>query len=231
MIARIRANAGKEEYAISEIFLAVDNPKDEDQVKVSPIISFSKSKAAQASAASPTNSRKALRRPRAAISAGSKKANCRRNSISAQSPPSSAKDGDVIGPIRSASGYHILGVREKRTIAAGDPKDVTFDITQAFRPLDKGEDTKPVLAEADAIRYVQRSRAALICESTVRQKFPDPAGIYKSPQGKADERCRAIWIADKIKDLPTGHASDTIATGTGALLLFHLRQENTGCRF
>jgi peptidyl-prolyl cis-trans isomerase SurA len=33
VIDRIRANAGKEEYLVSEIYLAVDNPKDEDQVR------------------------------------------------------------------------------------------------------------------------------------------------------------------------------------------------------
>jgi peptidyl-prolyl cis-trans isomerase SurA len=212
VIARIRANAGKEEYMVSEIFLAVDNAKDEDQVKglADNLVQQIKGGASFGGIAHQFSQG-------AASASGGDIGWIEEGQLPSELDRAlaSAQAGDVIGPIRSASGFHILGVREKRTIAAGDPKDITFDVRQAFRPLDKGEDPKPVLDEADQIRASVTSCANLV--STLSGKFTD---WHLQESGKVKPATAPSWIADKIRDLPVGRASDTIATGSGALLLF-----------
>jgi peptidyl-prolyl cis-trans isomerase SurA len=210
--ARIRANAGKEEYLVSEIFLAVDSPKDEDQVKglAGNLVQQIKGGAGFGAVAHQFSQG-------AAAAAGGDIGWIQEGQLPEELDRAlaSSQQGDIIGPLRSASGYHILGVREKRTIAAGDPKDITLDIRQAFRPMPAGTDTKQVLAEADQIRASVDGCADLAAKLVT--KFPD---WHLQESGKVKAAEAPTWIADKIRDLPTGRASETIATGSGALLLF-----------
>ena len=146
-IARIKANAGKEEYLVSEIFLAVDNPKDEDQVKqvADNLVKQIKGGASFGAVAHQFSQGigAATGGDIGWIQEGQLTNDVNRVLVGMQ--PNTISD-----PIRTPSGFDILGLREKRTISlhpdappakaepepapAGPAEKETVNLQQVFLP-------------------------------------------------------------------------------------------------
>jgi peptidyl-prolyl cis-trans isomerase SurA len=122
----------------------------------------------------------------------------------------------IAGPVRSSSGYHILGLREKRTIMmGGEAKDIKLNVQQAFRPFDDTTNQDSVLEEAARLRSSVTTCTNL--QATLTEKFPGwkwnnvgDLALDKAPEP----------IGQKVRDLSIGQASEAIATDKGALVLF-----------
>jgi peptidyl-prolyl cis-trans isomerase SurA len=216
VIERTRANAGKEEFLVGEIFLAVDSPKDEEQVK-----QFAENLSQQLK------------------QGGSFVAIARQFSQSASAatggdigwieegvlPPelnralSSMQNGEISEPVRAASGYYILGLRDKRTITlgGGDAGETTVELQQAFRPFDaSGSDSSGAIQkEADDIRSAITDCVDL--QGHLAGQFPN---WHWQDLGTVKMSTAPSWIVDKIHSLPVGKASDALLTDKGALVLF-----------
>lgn len=211
-IDRIHENAGKQEYLVSEIFLSVDNPKDEDQVK-----SFAEQIVARIRSG---GSFGAMARQ---FSQGTGAANG--GDIGwiqdGQLPQElnkalmSAKTGEILGPVRSTNGFHILGVREQRLVAAADPKETTLNLQQIFMSFPAGSDKESYSGEVD--RATKHLNGCKNLENTIKRDYPSWRWMDLGQIKLADA---PVWIADKTKGLSVGKPSEPMISDKGALVLF-----------
>ena len=133
---RVRANSGKPEYLTAEIFLAVDTPAQDDEVRRTGehLVTMMRqgapfsAVARQFSQAAGANTGGDL----GWVQAGQLADDL--NKALMQLTP-----GQVSPPIRSASGYHILMVRDQRIIAAGDPAATQVHLMQMTFPAGGGD--------------------------------------------------------------------------------------------
>jgi peptidyl-prolyl cis-trans isomerase SurA len=212
-IERTRANAGKQEYLVSEIFLSVDNPKDEDQVK-----QFADNLVQQLRTGGNFG---AMARQ---FSQGTGAANggdigwIEQGQLATELDRALAalKPDEVSEPIRSASGYHILGLRDKRTIMmGGEAADITAELQQAFRPFGPGIDKAALRAEAEKLRTAISGCQNL--QSRLATQFP---AWHWQDLGTVKLATAPAWLADKARELPIGKPSEAMGANNGALILF-----------
>jgi peptidyl-prolyl cis-trans isomerase SurA len=210
VIDRVRADAGKEEYLVSEILLTVDNPKDEDQVRqvAENLVQQIKGGAnfgavarqfSQGAGASQGGDIGWIQQGQLAPELN--------RALAASAP------GQVSDPIRTSNGFHILGVREKRTVSLGDPDKASIGLAQAFHPT-IGPDKDAVLKEASRVRTAVTSCADLDAALTAfsgwkAQKLGD-MNLAKAP----------AWIADKVRNVAAGSSSEPLDTDKGIVVLF-----------
>jgi peptidyl-prolyl cis-trans isomerase SurA len=212
-IARIRANAGKQEFLVSEIFLAVDNAKDEDQIKqvADNLVQQIKGGASFSAVA-----RQFSQSTGAAsggdigwIQEGQLPAELNHVLIDMQS-------GSIAGPIRSANGYHILALREKRTISLdGGTGEVALDVQQVFRPVPPRGDRKAAMQEGQKLRATVGDCGSL--QSRVTSSFP--AWHVQTTNGMKLSQAPS-WLTDKVRDLPVGKGSEVLDMDKGLLVVF-----------
>lgn len=133
---RIRANTGKPEFLTAEIFLAVDTPAQDEEVRrtgehlvdlMRQGAPFS-AVARQFSQAAGANTGGDL----GWVQAGQLSDDLNKALLMLH-------PGQVSPPIRSAAGYHILMVREQRTISAGDPSQTQVHLLQMTFPVGSGD--------------------------------------------------------------------------------------------
>jgi peptidyl-prolyl cis-trans isomerase SurA len=210
-IARMRANAGKEEFQVSEIFLPVDNPNEEAQVRQ---VADRLTQQLRGGANFPAVARQFSQASSAAtggdigwIQEG-------------QLPPelnrtlAGMKQGDISEPVRSTSGFHILGLRDKRVVSLGDPKDLRFSIQQAFRPYSGPADHQALLAEAAKLRGGVKTCADL------KPALAKLSGWNWQDLGEVNPAKAPAWLIDKVRDVSVNSSSEPLAADKGVLVLF-----------
>jgi peptidyl-prolyl cis-trans isomerase SurA len=213
VIDRMRANAGKQEFLVSEIFLSVDNPKDEAQIKQ---VADNLVQQIKGGANFTAVARQFSQGTGAAaggdigwIQEGQLPAELNHALVGMQK-------GDISAPIRSSSGFHILGLREKRTIAVDSKsaEDISLDLQQAFRPFDAAAH-ETVLQDAKQLRANINGCTNL--QNQLTQKYPS---WHWQNLGNAKLAKLPPWLAEKVRDTPAGKGSEPIATDKGALIVF-----------
>lgn len=211
-IQRMQANAGKQEYLVSDIFLSVDKPQDDEQVK-----SFAENLVSQIKGGAVFG---ALARQFSQSASAAQGGDIGWVQIGQLGPEvdkvlSALQKGEVAGPIHAADGYHIIGVRERRTAAGGDIKDMTLKLQQAFRPFPSSGNREGVLREAAKIQQTITDCDGL--KARLGRDFPSwrwqDLGVVKL--GAAPQ-----WLVDKVANVDQGHAAEPMATDKGALVAF-----------
>ena len=212
VVERMRANAGKQEFLVSEIYLPVDNPKEEDQVKkfAEDLVQQIKGGANFGAIA-----RQFSRGTGAGTGGDIGWIQAGQLSPELDKLLQTIQAGELAGPVRSANGFHILGVRDKRTIALGDPKTVTVNLQQAFHPFSPAQSKDMLLKDADRLR-----QAVDGCNNLQTKLTHDFPAWGWQDLGEVKLAEAPSWLADKVRDISVGHASEAMATDKGALILF-----------
>ncbi|MDD3287730.1 MAG: peptidylprolyl isomerase [Alphaproteobacteria bacterium] len=212
-IDRLKANAGKPERLVSEIFLSVDNPKEEEQVK-----SFAEHIVQQIKDGGNFG---AIARQ---FSQGTGAANggdigwIQDGQLSQELNKvlSSAQKNEVLGPIRSSSGFHILGIRDQRTVGTTtDSKDLSISLQQAFLLFPPGQSKDVMIKEVESFRSNVSGCSDLA--SKIRNNFPK---WRWQDLGEVELSKAPSWLAERTSKLPTGKPSEAMSTDKGALVLF-----------
>jgi peptidyl-prolyl cis-trans isomerase SurA len=212
-VARIRANAGKQEFLVSEIFLAVDSAKDEDQVKqvADNLVQQVKSGASFAAVAHQfsQSTGAAGGGDIGWIQEGQLPAELNHALIDMQT-------GGIAGPVRSASGYHILALREKRTISLdGGEGEVALDLQQAFRPVPPHGDRKVAMQEGKQLRAAVSDCGSL--QTSLASHFP--AWHSQATNGMKLSQAPS-WLTEKVRDLSVGKSTEVMDMDKGMLVVF-----------
>jgi len=196
-LARIKQEIGKSQYRVAEIFLAVDNPSQEADVKALSAV-------AQQFSQSPT----------AAVGGDL-------GWLTAAELPHDIGDvvqgmqvGQLSAAIRGSGGFYIVGLLERRTFGTPSPADATVTFTRvSFQfPTETATDADRQKALAAA---QQVSETAKSCEDMIR------IGKERAPQTSGEVRDAKIGSLPQefqtlLASLQPGQASKPLAFRDGA---------------
>ncbi|MDR3425735.1 MAG: peptidylprolyl isomerase [Alphaproteobacteria bacterium] len=218
VIDRIRADAGKEEFLVSEILLTVDNPKDEDQVRQTAenLVAQLKSGANFSAIARQFSQG-------AGAAQGGDMGWIQQGQLSPElnRALAAASPGEISDPIRTSNGFHILAVRDKRTVSLGDPAKASINLMQAFRAYANGDKDK-AMQEAARLRASFKGCASL---NDTLASFP---GWKAQKLGDMNPAKAPEWLASKVQGVAVGGSSEPLATDKGAAVLFVCSRDESG---
>jgi peptidyl-prolyl cis-trans isomerase SurA len=211
-IERIRANAGKPEYQVAEIFLAVDNNTSEAEVvRLGERLVEQIGRGANFSAVARQFSQSAGAANGGDlgwIQQGQLEENLDRSLQQMQK-------GQFSRPIRGSAGYHILWLRDQRIVAAGDPKNIQIAIRQFVVPI-AGEAQAQQDAAFNAAKQV--SEQARGCEALEQATQAVPGSqVFTQPLTRLGDIPEQI--AQMVSALGVGQATAPMMTDRGAMLL------------
>ncbi|HSK41088.1 MAG TPA: peptidylprolyl isomerase [Arenibaculum sp.] len=216
VLDRIQANAGKPEYLVGEIFLAVDSPdQDEDVRRLAERLVEQIRQGANFPAVARQFSQ----------SAGAASGGDLGWVQSGQLPEeldrqlTQMQPGQLSLPVRSVSGYHILLVRDQRAVMAGDPAAVRVGLKQVFVPADPGADEATMKARIEALRAELGS-----CEAMDERAQALADGV-SGDLGAVRLGDLPPPVARMVSSLPVGEPSPPMFNDTGALVLMVCSRE------
>ena len=212
---RLKEHAGEPESRVAEIFLAVDNPAQEDQVRqLAERLSAQMKQGARFSAVARQFSQSA------SAAVGGDIGYLRADQL----PPELAKTvatlrpGELSPPIRTGGGYYLLLVLDRRTGAVtGSDHEPMFDIVQvvfAYPPQASEAAKRHAMEEAESVRGV-----ATDCPTMLK------IGKERAPELSSEGKLAASQIAPEmrkvIETMPTGQVSQPIVqkNGVGVIMI------------
>ncbi len=165
VLARMEANAGRPEFLVAEIFLSVESPDDDEEVRRSAI------RLVEQLQQGATFSAVARQFSQAATAAtGGDLGWVSEGQLSAELDRALAeiRPGDVSQPLRAGGGYYILLLRDKRAAAGSGLSGVEVDVRQVMFPyIDPQQPdkritlTNPSPSNAMAAATIARSQSAM----------------------------------------------------------------------
>ncbi len=131
-LARMKAAEGKPEYLMAEIFLPVDAPERENEVKQLAIRAIQQMRKGASFSALARNFSRSASAPE-----GGDLGWVRQGDLGPDIDKVMTKmeAGQLAGPVRTISGYHILLLREKRTSQGIPMPDISVTLQQLFFPV------------------------------------------------------------------------------------------------
>jgi peptidyl-prolyl cis-trans isomerase SurA len=218
---RAKEHASEPQVHVAEIFLAVDNPsQDEDVRRVADRLTQQMHQGARFSAVAQQFSQSAT----AAV--GGDMGWVRPDQL----PPdlgkavSQMKPGELSPPIHSGGGYYLMLVLDRRNGTAGGEQETTYDIVQVVFPLQ--------VQAGEAAR-----RAAINEAESVRTTAKDCPGLLKigkdrAPQLSSEGKLRANNISPEMRTLVNGlaigQASKPIVQKNGVGVIMVCGKSNGG---
>lgn len=131
-----------------------------------------------------------------------------------------ANVGDLAGPARVAGGYYLYILRERRTIAPPAPEDAQIDLAQLVFPAASPDERESARALADMVRETVEGCADL--DRVAREaRLPAPQRVAELRVGDLAPEMRA-----RVTALEVGEATEVFATDRGvAIAMVCVRQE------
>ena len=209
-LARYTQGEPVTEYLLSEIFVAIDNPDQEDDVRrtvddlvkqlVSGAIPFAVAAQQFSQAASAADGGDIGWVQRGQFDPATE-------DILATTEP-----GRMTQPIRSPSGYYLYGMRDKRVLAPASPDDARVDIAQIVLPVPADAtpaDRDSVIALAETIRETVQGCADLE-RAASEMRVPAPV---REPEVRVGDL--AASTRDRIRPLKVGETTEPTVTDGG----------------
>ncbi len=165
VLARMEANAGRPEFLVAEIFLSVESPDDDEEVRRSALRLVEQ---LQQGAAFNAVARQFSQAATAAT--GGDLGWVAEGELSAEIDKvlANTSPGEVSSPIRTGGGYYILLLRDKRSAAGGGLSGVEVDVRQVMFPyIDEAQPDKritipnPSASNPMAAAAISRSQSAM----------------------------------------------------------------------
>jgi peptidyl-prolyl cis-trans isomerase SurA len=210
-IERIRANAGKPEYQVAEIFLAVDNPNSEQEVRsLADRLVDQIGKGANFAAVAQQFSQSA------GAATGGDLGWIQQGQLedALDRALQQLHAGQFSMPIRGAAGYHILWLRDQRAVAAGDPKNIQVSLGQFVVPAPSDPNQQAALV--DAVK--QLGEQVKGCEALQQAATSIPgAQVFTQPLSRLGDIPEQI--ANLVAGLGVGNATQPLVTDKGTMLL------------
>lgn len=211
---RLQANKGEPEVRVAEIFLAVDNPSQDAQVlQQAQRLSDQMRQGTRFSAIAQQFSQSAT----AAV--GGDIGWVRPDQLAPElaKAASGLKPGELSPPIRTAAGYYLLLVLDRRQQGVASEDDTILHVVQVVVPLPA--QASPVLRQAAVAQIASMREAGKTCPELLK------IGKEKFPQLSSEGRLRAAQIAPALRNilmkLPVGQATQPILqrNGVGVIMV------------
>ena len=173
VLARMEANAGRPEYLVGEIFLSVESPDDDEEVRRSALRLVEQ---LQQGASFSAVARQFSQAATAATGGDLGWVSEGQLSSELDKTLSDIKPGDVSSPLRAGGGYYILMLRDKRSAVGGGLSGVEVDVRQVMFPyIDEQQPGKRItipgpnagmpIAAAAVARSLSALQSGLTCEN------------------------------------------------------------------
>jgi peptidyl-prolyl cis-trans isomerase SurA len=221
-LKRLKEHAGEPQSRVAEIFLAVDNPAQDEEVRhVAERLSQQMKQGARFSAVATQFSQSAT----AAV--GGDIGWVRPDQLMPELAKAAAqlKPGELSAPIRTAGGYYLLLVIDRRTgTSGGSDQGEVFDIVQVVFPLPAQASEaarRAAIGEADAVRGVAKD-----CPTMLK------IGKEKAPQLSSEGKLSASQLAPEMRKLvesmSIGQVSQPIVQKNGVGVIMLCGKSNSG---
>jgi peptidyl-prolyl cis-trans isomerase SurA len=213
VLERINANKGAVEYLLAELFLSVETPEQEDEVRqtmMNILGQMQRGSAFQAMAQQFSQS--------ASASTGGDIGWVERSQLEDEVVQllDQMQAGRATPPIRTATGFYVYLLREKRTIAAPSPEDATISLAQLILPLEPEATPAEVASQTELAETVRETVAD--CADLKRA-----AGELGVPGGDPTPELRVADLNPAIRPtvsaLKANEAAKPIRGDTGVVLV------------
>lgn len=224
VIERMQANADKPQYRVSEIFLPVESPDQEEAVQQNAVRLLEQ---ISQGAPFPQIARAFSRAPSAS----------RGGDIGwvqdGQLPPelnqvvSKLKPGRISLPVRTSSGYYILAMSDRRLSPMGTPSDAELTLYEVS--LKAPPASAPKQKQEEALRMAYGISQAVPGCAAARQLVAENALIEGRDIGAL--KLSAIpnkGLKDQLATLTAGNATDPSRTEDGYIVFFVCERKNIG---
>jgi peptidyl-prolyl cis-trans isomerase SurA len=149
-IARLKDMDGQQQARIAEIFLSVDTPQQEDEVKRAAERLFEQ---IGAGAKFPSVAQQFSQSATAAVGGDIGWVNPNQLGTEIAAAVERMKPGELSPPVRAAGGYYLLLLIDRRTVTAGSPVDAVVGLSQVMFPV------PPNASEAETQKARQAAQA------------------------------------------------------------------------
>jgi peptidyl-prolyl cis-trans isomerase SurA len=217
VLRRYQTGEPVQEFQLSEIFLAVDQPDQEDEVRerMEDIIAQLRRGVPFAVLAQQYSQ---------AASAGDQGdiGWVERETLDPEVSPAiaAAQRGQLVGPVRVAAGFYLYAMRDSRVIAPPRPEDARVDLAQLVFPAANPAEREAAKALAEMVRETVQGCADLDRVAT-EAKIPEPQRIADLRVGDLTPDMRA-----RVKDLGVGESTEVFNTDRGeAVAMICVRTE------
>lgn len=216
---RIQASRGNTETLLSEIFLSVDLPENEDDVRATAQGIYAQL-------------RRGLPFPAVALQFSQSASAVNGGEIgwvergqldeAAEAVISATAPGQITQPIRVPGGFSIYAVRQRRQIAVATPDQTSLEIMQLRFPIGAGADAATQRDLAGQVRGNVNGCDDL--RAVARElRVPPPAEPQRGRLSDLPQQFRAI-----VQALRVGEASQPIVTPQAVVVLMVCRMESAG---
>jgi peptidyl-prolyl cis-trans isomerase SurA len=223
-LKRVKEHASEPQSRVAEIFLAVDNPTQDDEVrKLAERLTQQMRQGARFSAVAQQFSQSA------AAAVGGDIGWVRPDQLSPELGKAVAqlKPGELSAPVRAGGGYYLLLVVDRRNgTSGGGEQEAVYDIVQVvfpFPPRANDAAKRTAISEAQSVRTVAKD-----CPSLLR------IGKEKAPKLSSEGKLRAANISPEMRTLVNklaiGEASEPIVqkNGVGVIMVCAKGQSGGG---
>jgi peptidyl-prolyl cis-trans isomerase SurA len=209
VLKRLKERKGQLEYRVSEILLAVDQPKREREVHRTALRLFDElKKGAKFDAVARQFSQTA------SASVGGDLGWIQEATMNEELRQivSRMKAGETVGPIRTLAGIQIFRLSKKRRILTGSPDDTVVDLQQILLPLRKGMPSDDVNAQLSLARLLSETVSGC---SDHRRAAAETKSVGAAKLGKVRLGNLSKFVRAGIDNLPVGKASSPVRTKDG----------------
>ncbi|MGE5503533.1 MAG: peptidylprolyl isomerase [Actinomycetota bacterium] len=214
----IRARQGKPEYLLAEIFLAVDNPSQEDEARR---LGDRLIEQLRTGAPFPALANQFSQSPTAAN--GGSMGWVAESSIDddLRATVLQLNPGQVSGLVRASDGFHILALVEKR-IAGASQSDAVVTLAQVIFPVPPKDAPPRAMLVSKAQEMASQART---CDGMIalgKQIYPEKSGLSKPT--KVSELAASVRRA--VANLNVGQLAPPIDTAEGIAMMMVCSREN-----
>ncbi len=216
---RLKANKDKPEYRLQEIFLAVDTPQQEEDVRrTAERLSEQIKRGANFTAVARQFSQSAT----AAVGGDLGWVEEGALEPEIQRAVDQLKVGEISAPIRTVSGFHLILLREKRQSGAAAADTSTLKIEHFFIPGPTNATPEDLTALRSLAQTVSDNAASCPDFASLRKQLPDAKTVIPSTVTVNDLAPAIRAVAGK---LPVGKASDPITLNNGVFVMMICSRE------
>jgi peptidyl-prolyl cis-trans isomerase SurA len=217
VLDRLKAKQGSAEFLLSEIFLPIDNPDQDDEVRqtaMSLIQQMQRGTSFPAIAQQFSQS--------ASAASGGDIGWVQEGQLDAEleNAVKGLRTGEVTAPVRTAGGYYVFGLRGRRTIAGSTPEDAIVLLTQMIFPARNAAEARSSQQLANTMRGAVDSCEEL-AKAAKEMRLPPPPEPQRLRVGDINPAIR-----DRVRNLKAGEPSEIIRAGNAIVILMACARED-----
>jgi peptidyl-prolyl cis-trans isomerase SurA len=217
VLERLKAKQGSAEFLLSEIFLPIDSPDQDDEVRQTAMSLIGQM---QRGVSFPAIAQQFSQSASAANGGDIGWVQEGQLDPELENAVKGLRAGEVTPPVRTAGGYYVFGLRGRRTIAGSTPDDAIVLLTQIIFPARNATEARSSQQLAETVRGAVRS-----CEDLTKAAkemrlppVPDPQRLRVGDINPA--------IRDKVRALKAGEPSEAIRAGNAIVMLMACSRED-----